>query len=1371
MSPASPSATLSKLRQEVSIFNSSDRLLNFSSKGDFQSPLIMEAGDLFLEKWLQSKGPLPLESFFPTGATYTAQQKLYQLDSFSMVLREKAEDFGETDLYLVLGFLKWDGNALAPALLVPVDFDNSKNTLTLSSRPPIENVVLRERLKDVLPSPLPKAEDAVINGLFSIKLYYSLFEKAIATVRNWKFTRHGICLGFFNTTRLLSRNWFERGFNEKKVDASSTLSALLTENGFEVQESLFENSDVDHLFSPADYHFPYVTDSHTSKVTLDALNDATKAYAIQSLPGTAKYKVVTNIVAETVSKGKSVLVVSRRTVSASSFKNTWNPPFRNYQSPERSVLEAKLRTMRKDAVDYYDAVNKPLQPSGVLLGDLLNELANTKPSKVKYPDSFFQGILQLDYQSYQDLKADLQELIRLYFEQKGFEAHKAFQTVHVPSLSTDQKVKLANELSEAANSVTELDAIISIMENAGLFPAGTLLANLAEILKLIQESFDQDTPSFEQWELRSNNWDSYKDTLLNLPKAGAKWAEYRRTTSEVYTDNAVDENILAARDDFAESQKIALKGLSDRYRSSRKKLLKVLRNPRAVGSDDALLELIDKLLEHQEHKRAYKESSVLGNRLLGKDWLYERSNWNELESKIQYVYDFRKKYKGTVKFEQLLQILEQWHLFKEHLPKLSDYFAAVQKLQSNISQISKDMCLETPLESLSIEKWLDAIKSWSENWENLDIHVQLTALFKKFEKYNCPGLLKFIQDTDNVNKDVLQQVTQYWTAHTIQNATRSCPSLFTVSPKARAKKAKEYRDLLDSFGNANFREFHETVEQHPELLTVAHLNETFNLAERHFDLAIILDADSISVVGALPGIMQAEKVILVGDPHNPPLEKQPFDAYQEQPLSHTPLFVESVLTTALRKGIPTRELWFASSFYGDPALVDFANRHIYNRGIKLFSAPTRETFKGIHLKTVQDKVLSIAQAAIRHAEKNPGKTLGIIAFHQATCHEIESAIRAMLMADSPAARFFNQQNLNIRYFIKTPERAVDRYRDVLLVCAEAEGGTSIVADRKISVCTTLAKNETWVYISESDLSKQGSAKQNLFWTWISYLQAKNFSCETNSSLAPSVIRPQVIESLGAEQIQAEESLNRGGISLGPVVVDANNPNHFLALIEDDCTTERFRTSVEDREYIRPTLLKQLGWKVLNLWLPFWHMARQDEIGHLVATIAIEQSVAPPPPAPQDEDSDDEVFEKSSSAMVVPYQVQHPKIEGTPHDKPIAELPVAALITQVKFYIDRESPIHQDILKSRVLELHHVDRAGPIIQQALTEAINQGLQKKRFVKTGPFFYSLKPGEVVPRNRSGRPDSERKLAYVAPEERSKMPASMDEHNLKQALGLLE
>lgn len=1366
----SSSAIVSKIRQEAALFDSKDRLLSFSTKGDFQSPLIMEAGDLFFEKWKLSGGPLPLDSFFPINDKFTAQQKTAVVERFSTALKEKDEDFGQSDLYLLLGFLKWDGNALAPSLLIPVDVDMTKKTLSLSSQPPLENVILRERLKDIVD--LPRACDATINGQFNLLLYFSLFEKAVISMKNWKFTRHGLCLGFFNTIRLQLKSRYDFGWNEKKIDTNPILNSLLRQGGFEIRESLFEDANFDQVFTPGDHRFVYPTDSHSCKAALDAMNPDACAYAIQALPGTSKMKVVTNIVADSIAKEKNVLVVSRRAVTQREFQNSWKPPFRTFAKVDRTEIDKELFEGRQYLLDYYNTVTKPIQPSNVMLSTLLTEFIKAKAPKQKFPEALFQGVSKLSHAQFDDLKKDLSELTALYFEKNGVEVHKAFQAVHVPSLTEEQKAKIAEELKQAALRAEQLDEVIKKLEQAGLFPTGIFLAGLADMLDLLKNNFDEKTPTFEEWQLRSSNWESYRETLQALPEAGDKWVRYRRQSSEIYTDNAVDENILSAREDFVESQKATLKGLSDRYRSSRKKLLQVLKNPKEVQSDTQLIDLIDTLLELQENKKAYKETTVLGNHLLGKDWLYERSNWIELNTKIQYIYAFRDKHKKNPRLELLLQILEQWHLFKGMQSNIAELSEAVRALQLSIRQITRDLNLEEPLESQSIEKWLGTIKSWSKNWHNLDIHLRLIALFNDFEKYGCPNLANYIKDVDNVHREFETAVIHHWTGFQIQAATRMFPDLFSLTPKAHSKKRKEYREILDRFCNANFRDLHDAVEQNPERLTVLNLSQSYSLpADRRFDIAIILDADCISVVEAIPTLLCADRVILVGDPHIPTLDVLPFDAFQDPLIAHTSLFSDSILSTALRQGIPTRELWFSTQ-YADAGLINFANQQVYNGSIKQLPPPNREKFNGIKFKVVQNKVMAVAQAAIRHAEKNPSKTLGIVAFHQTTCQEIDEAIRALVVNGSATARFFTQKNPDIRYYVKTPERAAGLFRDVVIVCAEAEGINGISGDNKVTVCSTLAKSETYVYLSDSDYAKQPRAKKSLFWDWITYLQKKDWSDKTNAHTAKSVIHDSVVASLQKENFIVEDSFCKGGIPVGPVVTDANNSNRFLALIEDDCTTERFRDSVEDRDYIRPTVLSQLGWKTLNLWLPFWYMANPDEVSHLVANLAIEQSIAPPPQEEILVEEEDELdLAVNEGPQVTPYQVQHPKIEGTAHDKPIAELPTAALITQLKFYVDHEAPIHEEVLKLRLLELHGVDRAGPVLQQAITEALNQGLQKKRFVKTGPFYYSLKAQEFSPRNRSLRPDFERKLAFVGPEERALMPPTMDEHALKQALGLLE
>lgn len=1372
MVQVTPSSTITKIRQEASLFDSKDRFLNFSTKADFQTPLILEAGDLFYEKWVQSGDALPLDTFLPISANFTEEQKQETENQMLMALRQKDEDFARTDLYLVLGFLKWDGNALAPTLLVPLDFDYKAKKVKLSSHPPIENVILRERLKDEIS--LPRVEDASINGQFSILLYFSLFEKAVIKEKNWKFTRHGLCLAFANGSRLrLKKNFENDCWKDKSVNDSPIFQAIFGEEGFKTQDSYFDEAPFDKLFNPIEHHFLYQLDSHTAKAMLESTDPNTFAFAIQALPGTAKAKVAANIAADNVANGKKVLVVSRRSVTKQNFDNAWMPQFRSFQGPERNAIEEEFAKNRESFIDYYKAINENFEPAQAHISELLKEIVLAPATKTKFSESIFDSVSKLTYPTYLEVKALLEKIVDLYFNKQGIAARTAFQGIKVPHLTPEETDEIAALLEKAVDKVIELQPIITQFENASLFPSGIFISGLSDTIDLVLKNFDENTPVYENWELRSNNWIAYHDSLKALPEAGDNWVRYRRQTSDIYTDSAVDENIQTARDEFVESLNATLKGLSDRYRSSRKALLKVLRNPKSVSSDSQLLDLIDTLLELQENKRAYKDTSVLGNHLLGIDWQYEKSNWFDLNIKIKYLYNFRDTHEKDPKLDFLLQILEHWHEIKPQYPKFKEYADSVKELQEAIRQITKKLDLETPLESLSIEKWMNTIKSWNNNWTNLNIHLQLTTCFKELSKYNICALHAYLQNPNNVSEEIAHGFMHYWSVSQIRQISIKYPDLFTLSPKARYQKSKNYRMLYDQFCNANFRQVHALVKEKPELLTHLSLEDAFEFSGKEsFDIVIMLDADCISIVESLPIILAAKKLILIGNAQAPCIEPLPFDAYNDVLPRHTSYFQENILVETLRRGIPTRELWLSNQ-YVDMGVVNFANIKIYNQSIKQFPHPSREPFKGEILDIVQDKVISIAEAAIEHAQKHPGQTLGIIAFSQERCYEIESEIHKRIEKGSSAERFFNQENNLTRYYVKTPERACDKYRDKVFVCADPEGITGITGEHKIAISSSLAKQELHVFITEVNIAKHPNAKATLFWNWIEYLQKKIKLEPTAIHSSDSYIRDEIIETISTENISIETQFENGGIPVGPVVIDANNENRFLGLIEDDCTRERFRESIEDTEYFRPITLRQNGWKVMNVWLPFWYMSRKDEVDHLLATIAIEQSVAPPPQKTSSKEDKAEDVKAVSEAIlqIDPYKCTHPKIEGTAHDKPIAELPAASIITQMKFYVEHEAPIHEEMLLHRILELHHVDRAGPIIQKALTEAITQGLQQKKFVKTGSFFYSLKSTEIKLRERSQRPDFERKLIFVAPEERALLPSSMDEYAIKQALGLLE
>ena len=398
MSNAALSATLLKIRQESALFDSKDSLLNFNTKGLYQTPLMLETGDLFFEKWKQTGGPLPLDSFLPKSENFTPQQKLEVKEHLLQALKGKLEDFGTTDLYLLLGFLKWEGNALSPSLLVPLDVNLQTQTVSLSSRPPLENIILRERLKSEIS--LPRIEEATLNGQFSILLYFSLFEKAVAAKKNWKFTRHGLCLAFFDSVKLGLKKCMEQGFDESNASAMSTTQSLFSAEGFQTKDSKFDEGPFDRIYSPLEHYPLYITDSHTTKVVEDAEDPDNKAYAVQVLPGTDWARASANLVADSLAEKKSTLVIYRRASTAQKFRDSLFPQFRNFNGPERDALLPALQKSRDGFLRYYEAVNNNIQPSDAPLSDLLAEFVQNPAVKIKSSDALFQKIANLPYQSY-----------------------------------------------------------------------------------------------------------------------------------------------------------------------------------------------------------------------------------------------------------------------------------------------------------------------------------------------------------------------------------------------------------------------------------------------------------------------------------------------------------------------------------------------------------------------------------------------------------------------------------------------------------------------------------------------------------------------------------------------------------------------------------------------------------------------------------------------------------------------------------------------------------------------------------------------------------------------------------------------------------
>lgn len=1355
--------SIEKIQLEAVHFSAQDSLLNFSAKGENQSPLILSASDFFYTKWSEKGAPISLETFFPVSANFSAAQKEAALKQFKATLKEKKEDFCDTDLYLVLGFLKYDENALAPALLIPLETDPSCRLLQISRRRPLENVVLRRKLENIVT--LPKATDAVINGKFDIKLYFGLFEKAVTGKYKWKFTRNGICLAFFNSMQvLLMKNFLRPLWKRAEIIKRPIFNTLLGDGEFPITDSLFEDVPYDNLYNPADHCFLHTLDSGTNKAVIDAQNEKTIAYAIQTLPGSEKAKAAANIAADIIARDKKVLVISRRATTKQEFLNALFPKMAQNSSLDRNQILAKLGECRKSLVSYYNTVNKQLQPSNTSLAKLLHIYKKSSEASTNIPEKVFDDTAALDYSQFKSLHAALEQITKLYFSEGGLDASETFKDVKKTNIKADDLYTIRDDLKATQEATAQIREIAKIFGKTDLFPSGITLDELSETIALIQEAFNDKTPEFENWNLHSSGWESYQDDLKALPSAGSKWINYRRQTSDIYVDSAIDENVLENRDIFASNYKSPLKGLSDQYRKAKKQLLTLFKNPKNYSTDAQILEGVDNLITLQENRRAYKSCAVIGNHLLGKDWLFEKSNWAFLTIKIRYFYDFKNKFKNHAQYKTLIKLLEQWHLIKPYFEKFESLLVSITELKRILENISITLELDTPLEKESIDKWANIIPTWSDKWNSLDVHMQLNTLITEVEK-TSKSLAEFLKHPEWVYRELSQSFALYWSSIQIQQAVNSCPDLLNAMPGARLQKSAEFRTLSSELCTANANYIRNKLSKVPILLNNVGLAQSFELIPREtYDVTLFLDADCTSIVESMPGIILSKRAIFMGDPQTPYLEPLPADKNIKP--SKSPVFLKSILGQILRKYGPNREIGF-TSLYADASLVEFANERIYARKIKQLPSPSRQAVRRLFLKETVDKVNAIAQAVVSHAERKPNQSLGVIAFDQATCEKLAKAIQAL--PKSPAATQFLGSLAQDAFFIKTPEKAVQKHRDVIIVCCDIDEASGTSGEHKLSVCTTLATQKLYLVVSKADLALQANAKPGLVWDWISNLRDDVITDITpDTRPTDSKLGHEVLDYLREKHIPVEEYASRGRIPIGPIIQCTGNPKQNLVIIEDDCTTCQYRESVEDREIVRFNLLSQLGWRIINVRLPLWILSNDEEKKRLLATIEKQQASVPAPQ--EDAVEDDEDF--SCSGMtdnIVPYEVIHPKIEGTPHDKPIAELTPSLLTIQLKFYVDRESPIHEEILTHRLLELHRIDRAGPIIRRTLNDAIKNALLQQMFTKAGSFFYTVNETKTVLRDRSSRPDFERKLAYVPPEEQALL-LNAGKQNIKELLGLI-
>lgn len=230
------------------------------------------------------------------------------------------EEGGANTLYLALGMLKWreaDRSEVAhsaPLILVPVTLTRqsvrSGFRLTRHDDETIVNPTLLQLLKASFNLSIPgldltPADDKGVD----VGRILQAFRLAVREIAGWE-VQETAWLGIFSFTKYLM--WKDLQDRTQALKANRVVSHLVDNPGqafaTEARDDRYES--LDENYKPQDILAPLLSDSSQLKAICAV--DSGRDLVLEGPPGTGKSQTITNLIAHSLAKGKSVLFVSEK---------------------------------------------------------------------------------------------------------------------------------------------------------------------------------------------------------------------------------------------------------------------------------------------------------------------------------------------------------------------------------------------------------------------------------------------------------------------------------------------------------------------------------------------------------------------------------------------------------------------------------------------------------------------------------------------------------------------------------------------------------------------------------------------------------------------------------------------------------------------------------------------------------------------------------------------------------------------------------------------------------------------------------------------------------------------------------------------------
>lgn len=399
-----------------------------------------------------------------------------------------------------------------------------------------------------------------------------------------------------------------------------------------------------------------------------------------------------------------------------------------------------------------------------------------------------------------------------------------------------------------------------------------------------------------------------------------------------------------------------------------------------------------------------------------------------------------------------------------------------------------------------------------------------------------------------------------------------------------------------------------------------------------FDLVVFDEASQIPVWDAIGAIARGRQLVVVGDPKQMPPTNffQKGEAEDAETDEEATEDLESILDECLASGVPSTFLnWHYRSRH--ESLIAFSNHNYYGDRLYTFPAANRAPTRGVRFEFVTDGVYDRRASRTNAKEaaalvdyvftraKAPDfqpRSLGVVAFSEAQATLIENLFDARREEDPSLEALFSDKNVE-PFFVKNLENVQGDERDVILFsvgyAADGEGKLAMNfgplnrdgGERRLNVAVTRAKEQIVVFSSihgsQIDLSRTQAVGAAHLKSFLEFAE-KGADAAPQAAPADNGAFPKAVAAfLRNKGYTVDERVGTGACRIDLAVKKPGCDDYALA-IECDGPAYAHQLTVRDRDALRPSLLKSLGWRLTRIWSVDWALDRTRAERELLALL-------------------------------------------------------------------------------------------------------------------------------------------------------------------------